>query len=142
MTAAATGRSRRARHPPAYVNRVVLAMLRSPLHRLLDPGMCELRYRGRRSGRSVSLPVMYAAGDNRTVVLVGDAPDKRWWRNFTTPAPVDVRRAGRTCHGTGRIVPADHPDFPAAWAIYEARHHIERQDGDRLLIIDHAPAAP
>ena len=50
--------------PPAVrrhrrlANRCVLAVLRSPLHALLDPGLCELRYRGRRSGRRYALPVI------------------------------------------------------------------------------------
>ena len=50
------GRPARQHHPLA--NRCVLAVLRSPLHTLLDPGLRELRYRGRRSGRSIALPVM------------------------------------------------------------------------------------
>ena len=78
------GRPARQHHPLA--NRCVLAVLRSPLYTLLDPGLRELRYRGRRSGRSIALPVMYARDGNRFVVLVGNAPGKSWWRNFQTPA--------------------------------------------------------
>jgi hypothetical protein len=46
MTNAGLSRRRHARRPPAVVNRMVLGLLRSPLHGLLDPGICELRYRG------------------------------------------------------------------------------------------------
>ena len=90
MNTAARTRS----HPP-LANRCVLAMLRSPLHRLLDPGLRELRYRGRRTGRRIALPVMYAQSGNRFVVLVGNAPGKTWWRHFETPMPVEVRRRNR-----------------------------------------------
>lgn len=43
---------RRTPGPPRWVNRLTLAVLGSPLHRLADADVCELRYRGWRSGRS------------------------------------------------------------------------------------------
>jgi hypothetical protein len=83
-------------------NSLVLAMLRSPLRRLLG----------------------------------GDAPDKQWWRNFTAPGPIEVRRGGRTRAGTARIVPPDNPAYASAWQLYTKRHHIARQPTDRLLLIE------
>jgi hypothetical protein len=53
-------------------------------------------------------------GDDRILVYVGDAADKRWWWNFTDPRPVDVRARGVTRAGTGRLVPAGHPNRVAA----------------------------
>lgn len=44
------------RSRPSPVNRVVLAVLRSPLHRLLSGAVVELRVRGRRTGRLVAEP--------------------------------------------------------------------------------------
>jgi hypothetical protein len=118
------------------VNAAVLALLRSPLHGMLDAGLCELRYRGRRSGRHIALPVLYAAYGDTFVVLVGDAPAKRWWRNFTAPAPVEIRRGGRTRAGTGRILSPDDPTYPDAWRAYSDRHRIAALPTDRLLVID------
>jgi hypothetical protein len=129
-------RNRQARRPSGTANRLVLALLRSPLDRLLGGGICELSYLGRRTGRQISLPVLYAADGKRVVVIVGDAPDKRWWRNFTTPGAIKVRRGSHIHAGTARIVPPDDPAYPSAWQLYAERHRIARQPTDLLLLIE------
>jgi hypothetical protein len=136
-----TRAGRHAGRPPTIINCTALRLLRSPMHWLLDPGMCELRYRRRRTGRVIALPVLYAACGGQLVVLVGDAPDKQRWRNFRQPAPVEVRRAGRVHAGTGRIVPPDDPAYETAWNAYFERHHMPREPDDRLLLIEPAREA-
>jgi len=133
----ATGTRRRR----SFGNRWVLAMLRSPLHRLLDPGLRELRYRGHRSGRRIALPVMYAQSGDRFVVLVGNAPAKTWWRNFGTPAPVEVRRGRRVRRGTGRVVRRGEDGYAEAVRVYAARHALVPQADERLIVIDTTPPA-
>jgi deazaflavin-dependent oxidoreductase (nitroreductase family) len=123
-------------------NRMVLGLLRSPAHGLLDPGMCELRYQGRRTGRPVALPVLYARHGDRFVVIVGDAPHKQWWRNFIRPAPVQVRRGGQLRPGIGRVVPPDDPSYPSAWAAYQHGQHVQREPTDQLVLIDFDPGRP
>jgi hypothetical protein len=130
-----------ARRPPGLVNRIVLALLHSPVHWLLDPGVCELRYRGRRTGRPVALPVLYAAYGERYVVVVGDAADKHWWRNFIDPLPVQVGRGRRSRAGTCRVVSAGDPDYEPAWRAYVRRQRIPYLPGDRLLLIDFGGAS-
>jgi hypothetical protein len=127
-------RARRHHHPAA--NRLVLTVLRSPLHFVLDPGLCELRFRGRRSGVQVALPVMYARSGARTVILVGDAPAKTWWRNFQTPREVQMRRGGRVRSRVGRVLhPGDDGYLDAARA-YTARHGLVPESTDVLIVID------
>jgi hypothetical protein len=132
-------RSRHARRPSGTANRLVLALLRSPLHWLLGGGLCELSYRGRRTGRRISLPVLYAADGKRVVVIVGDAPDKRWWRNFTDSGPIEVRMGSQTHAGTARIVPPRDPAYPSAWQLYTEQHRIAQQPTDQLLLIETSP---
>lgn len=67
-------------HSP--VNGVVLWLLRSPAHGLLDRRVCRLRFIGRRSGATVELPVGFVRAGDRLLVLVARASTKRWWRNF------------------------------------------------------------
>ncbi len=135
-THAGTPGHRHASRPPGVLNDMVLGLLRSPLHAVLDPGICELRYRGRRTGRTVALPVIYAEHGDAYVVLVGDAPDKRWWRNFTGPRPVEVRRAGHLRAGTCRVVAPNHPAYEGAVRAYMRRQHVTPEPGDQVLLIE------
>jgi len=127
---------RPARHHHPFANRCVLALLRSPVHHVLDPGLCELRFRGRRSGVRVALPVLWARAGDRLVVLVGDAPGKTWWRNFRTSAPVLVRRAGTVRPGVGRVLRPDEDGYTDAAGAYTKRHGLVPQPTDRLIVIE------
>src|SRR3954453_7491791 len=62
--------------PPHALNRILMELLRSPLHGLLDPGLCELTFDGRRTGRLVTLPVIHADDGDQVIVLIGDADAK------------------------------------------------------------------
>ena len=102
-------------------NSVILAVLRSPAHRLLSGVVVELRYAGRRTGREYAVPVQYARAADRLVVLPQDAPHKTWWRNFRTPQPVTLRLAGRLHTGTARVIDRDDPGWEEARQAYAAR---------------------
>ncbi len=130
------GRRRPARHRHSFANLVVLALLRSPAHALVDAGMCELRYVGRASGRRYALPVMFARVDERLVVLVGDAPAKRWWRNFRAPGPVEVRHRGKVTPAVARILDPADDGYGVAVRAYTQRHNLVPEPTDRLLVID------
>ena len=110
-------------------NAVVLAVLRSPAHRLLSGVAVELRYTGRRSGRQYVLPVQYARAGSRLVVAPQDPNSKTWWRNFRTPQPVTVRLAGRVREGTARVVDRADPAWEADRRLYGSRW---RRSADRL----------
>ncbi len=102
-------------------NSFVLAILRSPAHRLLSGMAIELRYTGRRSGRQFALPVQYAREAERLFVAVQDPATKTWWRNFRTPQEVGVRLQGKLRRGTALVVDHDDPAWDRARQLYEAR---------------------
>lgn len=111
--------------PPdmAPPNRLVLAILRSRLHRWLSGSLVVLRLTGRRSGRTIELPVMYAHADDPNVLVVvsGQASTKRWWRNLRTPTPVTVTLAGRTREGIATLLEAEPDARGRALRAYLAR---------------------
>jgi hypothetical protein len=129
-------RTRSATKPPAWFNRLTLTVLRSPLHRLADPDVCALTFRGRRSGRLIALPVRYATQGDTLIVLVGDTADKQWWRNFRQPRDVEVLCHGRTTRATGRILASTDPAYHKAARTYRERHQVAPETGDRLLVIN------
>lgn len=124
----------RRRH--AGMNHALLALLRSPLHGLLDKDVCELAYDAPTSGRHVALPVMYATDGRTLVVLVGDAPDKTWWRAFREPHTVQVRRGGMVRTGIGRVVNAGDARYASAAMEYERRHGLRPAGDDQIVLIE------
>src|SRR5687768_15753475 len=105
-----TANTRTTRREPA-VNRLVLALLRSTGGRLLLPGLAALRFTGRRTGRSVVLPVSYAIAGTELTILVGRPAQKLWWRNFRGGHPVDVLVDGRWRAGVGEVVTAGRLEY-------------------------------
>ncbi len=110
-------------------NPVVLAVLRSPAHRVLSGMVIELRYTGRRSGRPYVLPVQYARSGDRLVVVPQAAESKMWWRNFWTERPVTVRLAGQLRDGSARVVNRDDRGWEEDRRLYGSRW---RRLADRL----------
>lgn len=104
-------------------NRVVVGLLCSPLHRVMSGSLVLLRFRGRRTGSLVMLPVQYVEPDGSTLlVLVGDADHKTWWRSFRDcEHPLEVRLRGGLRSGTGRVLTSDDPSCAALAAAYAAR---------------------
>ncbi len=83
-------------------NPVVRAILGSPAHALLSGSLVLLEYAGRRTGTRYRIPVMGAATDDGSVVVLAVAPArKQWWRTFrpSGPATLVVRRQRRAVEG-------------------------------------------
>ena len=90
-------------------HRFLLALLHSPIGRLLT-GMCELRFVGRVSGRSIAMPVQCVREGKQLVIYVGHSSGKRWWRNFIGSHDVLVHVGGANHQGQGRVVDVGHLD--------------------------------
>jgi hypothetical protein len=125
------GLSMRVKRPQG--NALVLAILRSPVHRLLSGLAVELRYTGRRS----ALPVQYAQTGDRLVLWPQGADRKSWWRNFRTPGPVTVRLAGRGYRGTARVVTPDEPEWEEVRSVYAARwRRLQQRLAGRFVVVE------
>jgi hypothetical protein len=65
------------------VNRVAVALLDAPvLGRIVGRGLVKIRYVGRRTGKTVELPVGYRRSGSDIVIGVMAPDSKTWWRNF------------------------------------------------------------
>lgn len=76
------------------LNRFVGLVLRSPLHESLSGRVLLLTFSGRRSGRSITVPLGYVREDRSLVCFTG-AGWSVWWKNLRGGAPVAVRVGGR-----------------------------------------------
>jgi hypothetical protein len=92
----------RSAHPPAWLmriaNPVTRALAGSRLGRRFG-SLTVLHFEGRKSGRQYAVPVMAYDYNGAPVVFT----DAGWAANFADPAPVRVRRGGRTCSGVARV---------------------------------------
>lgn len=102
-------------------NRVALWLLLSPVHRALDGSLVELRVRGAVTGQSFEFPVQYARSDDGVVIFPGRPESKRWWRNLSQPAPVDVLLRGTWRTGHGALLHAGDDGYATALASYRMR---------------------
>jgi hypothetical protein len=84
------------------VNKLFVGLINAPLvGSLVRRGMINIRYVGRRSGRTIETPVGYRrSGDTLTINVM--SPDaKSWWRNFLGDGgPITVLKLdGADCTG-------------------------------------------
>lgn len=113
---AGDGAEKGRRRPPTAVmkliNRIPAALLRSPLHGPLSKRLMLLTFRGRRSGRRITIPVGYFRVDDRTVLLATERP---WQKNLAGGAQVELRLRGRDVAGRSEVI-ADEGAFAEALA--------------------------
>jgi hypothetical protein len=66
------------------INRATVAMMRAPLlGKLVRRGLVTIRYVGRKSGKTIELPVGYRRTGDTVVIAVGMPDAKAWWHNFS-----------------------------------------------------------
>jgi F420H(2)-dependent quinone reductase len=103
-------------------NPVVGTLLRSPAGRGLGRHLAVLRYRGRRSGLTHDVVVLYGVDGSTVWINVGWPEHKKWWRNLREPSPVELWLAGRH-HGATAVAvlgQADPHRAAAGLAVYRA----------------------
>jgi hypothetical protein len=94
------------------VNPVMTWVLSSRLHRVLSGRTVLLGITGRRTGRQYEICVGYAPhGTDELDVLVSDATNRTWWRNFTDGGPIRVVLRGHERSGWATAHRAPSPEF-------------------------------
>jgi deazaflavin-dependent oxidoreductase (nitroreductase family) len=93
------------------MNPYVVAILGSRFHWLLSWGLMLITVSGRKTGRVYTIPVGYHEVDDAIIILVGEAPTKKWWRNYRQAGPIELRLRGRTKPGTAEVLPPESAEF-------------------------------
>ena len=93
------------------LNPIVTAVLRSPFHWVLSPGLMLITVTGRRTGRRYTIPVGYHHADAAIIVIVGEARSKMWWRNYCDSGPTEVRLRGKLLRGRAQVLATDSAEF-------------------------------
>jgi hypothetical protein len=106
---------------PSRLNRFIAAWLASPLG-FLAGRVVLVRYTGRRSGLPRRLPVNAEPFEGGFLIRVGRPEEKRWWRNFTSPWPIELIRHGRRIGGSAVVVTGSTGSGQRMAADYFATH--------------------
>ena len=87
---------------------------------------------GRRTGRTLELPVQFVASGDGLVIFPHSAERKNWWRNLTDPVPLQILSGGHWSSARGRVVTHGDPTWERARSAYLSRW-------PRLTIAEDAP---
>jgi len=108
-------------HGPTVVDRALMHLLRSPLHRLFSRSVAVLTIRGAVSGRTITLPVQFARYGADFVVVPARPESKRWWRNLRSKSPVDMLVRGLWISGEALALTPSDPAYASARTAYALR---------------------
>ena len=106
------------------VNKLFVSLIDAPIvGPLVRRGMINIRYVGRRSGKTIQTPVGYRRSGDTIVINVMSPDNKTWWRNFLGEGgPITLLRLDgqdRTGHATAgwRAFPLSAELQPWLWRI-------------------------
>ena len=101
------------------VNPLLAAILRSPLHGLMSRQILLVRYRGRKSGRTLETPLSYVlqAGVPHLVTRTS-----AWWRSVVEDPDLAVWLRGERRAAFARRLPAGSAEARAAYADFMKRN--------------------
>ena len=97
-----------------WFNPIVIRLLRSPLHGVMSASTALFTLRGRKSGRSITLPANYTVLEPGTL-LSTSFRRRTWWRNLRGGADVTVR-VGATDHAAHAVAVEDPAEIAAGLA--------------------------
>jgi len=85
-----------------WYNPMMIWLLRSPFHGMLDKGIMLVTVTGRKSGKNYSTPVNYLRDGNTLWVISTRA--RTWWRNLIDGAPLEVLLSGQDLKAQGEAI--------------------------------------
>ena len=92
--------------PPAWLNRMMIWFLKTPLlEKWIGRSTALITFKGRRSGKRYTTPVTYVRTGDEVIIL-----SKRfrvWWRNLIDIPKVALRLAGDNVLGVAEVMPPD-----------------------------------
>jgi hypothetical protein len=88
--------------PPKWANSLMKWALTTPgLERMIGQGVALFTFTGHKTGDRYQIPVSYQRDDDTVTIITKKV--RNWWRNFETPAEVELRLAGRVYSGKAEI---------------------------------------
>ena len=116
-----------------HVNRVVIALLRTPAGRVVGRSLALLAYTDQNGARR-ELPVMVARDGDAYVALAGQPERKHWWRRLDGGGSVELLHRGRRRTGRGAVVD-DEAERERALSVYLGRFPQARAAAEGAVVV-------
>ncbi|CAN5433003.1 hypothetical protein BH10ACT1_BH10ACT1_22760 [soil metagenome] len=91
-----------------FTNPILIRLLEGRFGGRLGRSLAVVRYTGRTTGEQRRLVTQYRRAGGTVTIDVVVPKRKQWWRNFTTPRPIELTLAGSTYVGSARASVDDH----------------------------------
>lgn len=88
-----------------WYNKVMVWLLKSPLHGFVSKNIMLVTYTGRKSGQVYTIPVNYIRQDD--IFTTTSFRQRTWWRNLRGGAPVTIRVKGQDLKAEAIVVEDD-----------------------------------
>lgn len=121
-------------------NPLVRRLLDSRFAGPLSKALLLLRYRGRKSGRTVATPVGYVRDGDRVVIVT--SPSYGWWPNMVGGADVEIRLPEGWRQGRAEVLFPDDPRYDDTAALHVAKRGPGMLRGFGVDIDDAGRVAP
>ena len=82
-------------------NPIVILLLHSPFHSLMDKSTILITITGRKSGKKYTIPISYVR-DGDTLMMISQR-EHSWWKNLRGGAQVMLYLQGRTLKARGEV---------------------------------------
>jgi deazaflavin-dependent oxidoreductase (nitroreductase family) len=82
-------------------NPIVVFLLHSPLHSLMDKSTVLITFTGRKSGKRYTIPVSYVR-DGDTLTMISQR-EHTWWKNLRGGAQITLYKEGHTSKASGEV---------------------------------------
>lgn len=106
------------------VNKVVVLLSETPLHRLFSHQVMVLRFSGRRSGRAYAIPVSYGRDEATGKVTCMTDVSGVWWKNLLAVDSIEITLKGVRLTVSTRVEATDQKAISRALAGFCRRSRV------------------
>lgn len=100
-----------------FGNRIMAALINSPLHGLMGDSMAVITMTGRKTSKPISTPITATRDANGWTVT--SLRTRTWWRNLRGNAPAQLRVGGKTYTVRGQVIEGEDEVTTALLHLFE-----------------------
>ena len=106
-------------HALRQLNPVLSCVLKSPWHGLASKRLLALRHRGRKTGKSYTIPLAYVSYEGQTYCVTRNT---QWWQNAVSAPSVTIWLRGRQLDVVAERVPSTDAETRAVFEKFLAEN--------------------